>query len=765
MSFRTGLPITPKSPGPRANIAVFSALFLAALTVAGPVPGPSAQESGLLKLERAGDPYGAGRGSLYFRKADTEEIYTAPQVATSFHLDVGGIVARARVKQTFVNPTAHWLDGTYVFPLPENAAVDALKLKAGDREIVGVIKKKEIARTDYEAARAAGKKAALLESERPNVFVASVANIAPGSNVDISFEYQQKLRYDQGAFSLRIPLVVAPRYHPESDKTVEDESRLKPTIVRQQQGSPDSIPVIVDDGIKTNPVDIHIALTPGFPIGELKSPYHEIHLTPLPGGGHQISLKKKVVPADRNFELRWRPESGFEPTLGLLAEQRNARHYVMAFVMPPTLEAQMEFKPREVVFVIDTSGSMNGNSMEQAKEALTLAVERLRPVDRFNVIRFHSYTGALFHAPKNATPEIKKMAAEAVSSLRAGGGTEMAPAIELALFAPASGDYLRQVIFITDGAVDNEKALFRLVRQLLGSSRLFTVGIGSAPNSYFMRKSAEIGRGTFTHIGKQSEVGERMEALFRKIETPLLTNLQVDWPAGLKVDPSRTTLNDLYSGEPVVVSARLSDVKGNVVVHGCLAGKPWRRGIPLSAAQTVPGVSKVWGQSKIDNLLTDGLMLDPLGSAGGTDPVADNRRRVVSLALDLGLVTEYTSLVAIDKSASKPNSEISVQQHVPLNLPHGRKAGQAIHSARLMSPSASQPVAAQTAPSYASSSIAPPTPGTGISASALHSGSSARSYSRYVPENHDTGPWIPAGEIEKAGPDDGVKPASTLECS
>lgn len=256
-----------------------------------------------------------------------------------------------------------------------------------------------------------------------------------------------------------------------------------------------------------------------------------------------------------------------------------------------------------------------------------------------------------------------------------------------------------------------------------------------------------------------------MKALFRKIETPLLINLQVDWPAGLKVDPSRVTLNDLYSGEPVVVSAQVSDPKGEVAVRGCLAGKPWQRSISLSAAKTVPGVSKVWGQAKIDTLLTEGLMLAPLGSAGGTDAIADNRWRVVSLALDLGLVTEYTSLVAVDKSASKPDSEISVQQHVPLNLPHGRKAGRAIQSARLMSPSFSQHAASQSTPSYASSPGAHPAPGTGISASALHSGSSARSYSRYVPENHDTGPWIPAGEIEKAGPDDGVKPATTLECS
>ena len=400
-----------------------------------------ASQTRLSNLSSVLEPDDVRRGSLLFRVADTDDLRLAPLVATEVSFEVGGIIARGTIRQTFANPTDQWLEGIYVFPLPENAAVDSLTMRVGDRTIAGLIKEREEARETYEAAKSEGMRAALLESERPNVFTSSVANIGPGANITVSFQYQQKLRYDQGEFRLRFPLVVAPRYHPDNREIASARGgAVTAGTASTSRGGNEGIPVVTADGVKTNPVSLEISLEPGFPVGELKSPYHDVDVKQLAEDHYQITLKEKVVPADRDFELVWRPESGSEPTAGLFSEATDEGQYLMAMIMPPTMEAERKQIPREVVLVIDTSGSMAGESIEQAKQALKLAIEHLDSEDRFNVVRFDSLTSALFHEPRRADDEARKLASEAIDLLVAGGGTEMAPAIELALGGRAPGD-------------------------------------------------------------------------------------------------------------------------------------------------------------------------------------------------------------------------------------------------------------------------------------------------------------------------------------
>jgi len=616
-------------------------------------------------------------GYLKFQRTNTEDILLAPQVATAVKTAIGGTVARTLVRQSFINPSNRWIEGTYVFPLPDNAAVDTLKLKVGQREIVGVIKRRESASQEFEIARTEGKQAALLESERPNVFVASVANIPPGSNVDVSFEYQQSLRYEDGKFSIRFPMVVAPRYNGKKAKTAKLAPKIGPVTIRRSPEGDGNIPVIIDDIVKVNPVTLEIILTPGFPIGELKSRYHEINVQPLQKEGYRISLKNKVVPADRDFELTWQPENGYEPTVQLLTEKKGEHHYAMAFLMPPGLEESYKPSPRELVFVIDTSGSMDGASLEQAKRALKYSIDRLGPKDKFNVIKFQSYANALFRFSRNANLENKTLAAEAIAFLQAGGGTEMAPAIQMALSALTNLDHVRQVVFITDGAVGNERELFKLINKWIGASRLYTVGIGSAPNSYFMSKSAEVGRGTYTYIGKISEVQERMETLFRNIESPMLTDIEIEWPGQVIGGGSTKFLRDLHAGEPVTTSVKLSEIDGKVVVSGCLDNRPWRRSIAMSLSHNVDGVSKIWGKSRIDELLTRAMRFSDSETAI-RERISVAQKAATVIALEHGLVTRFTSLIAVDELRKRPEDEVSLHQQVPLNLPHTWKAGSLI---------------------------------------------------------------------------------------
>jgi Ca-activated chloride channel family protein len=629
---------------------VFAAILLAATARADDTPAPMRS------------PADARQGSLLF-KAEGGYV-AAPIQKTDVSITVTGMIARARVSQHFRNPAPIWMEGIYVFPLPENAAVDHLDMRVGERLIEGQIHEREAARRTYEAAKSEGKKAALLEQERPNIFTSSVANIGPAEEVTVTIEYQQTLQYDQGTYRLRFPMVVAPRYipgnaieagangtgwSPDTDQ-VRDASRITPPVQ-----TPGKAPL--------NPVSLTVELDAGFPLARLESPFHAIDVTALEGNRKRISLASGTVPATRDFELVWTPDSGNAPGAAVFSQERLGKHYALVMVMPPLAAAtHAEHPAREVVFVIDTSGSMHGTSISQAREALLLALSRLTPRDRFNVIEFNSILRELYKGPVDATPEAIAKAQQFVRSLEASGGTEMAPALKAALVDKEDSNRLRQVVFLTDGEVGNEEALFELIRTRLGRTRLFTVGIGSAPNAHFMTKAAEFGHGTFTYIGDVSQVAEKMGALFAKLESPVLTDIAVQWPAGSNVESWPARLPDLYAGEPVVLAASLASLQGEVTVTGQRAGAPWKVTLPLSDARPDSGADVLWARRKIESLL------DSVHE--GHDP-GEVRAAVVATAIDHHLVSKYTSLVAVDVTPSRPADAESGSAAVPVNLPDG----------------------------------------------------------------------------------------------
>jgi Ca-activated chloride channel family protein len=319
-----------------------------------------------------------------------------------------------------------------------------------------------------------------------------------------------------------------------------------------------------------------------------------------------------------------------------------------------------------VVFIIDTSGSMAGDSMAQAKQALALAVDRLDAADRFNVIRFSSDTSSLWPDLKTADAANRARARDWVDDLNADGGTEMAPALQLALSGHAENGRVRQVLFLTDGAVGNEAELFDIIHKRLGASRLFTVGIGSAPNAYFMTKAAQFGRGTFTYIGDTREVQEKMTSLFRKLETPVLTSIELHWPNGAQVDVYPKRIPDLYAGEPVVVAARLDHKAGAVELRGIQAGQGFRVSLPLAGGRNADGVGVLWARRKIEALM------DSLHEGASEDQVRDEVTRV---ALQHHLVSKYTSLVAVERTPTRPADETLASRPVPTNLPAGTEYG------------------------------------------------------------------------------------------
>jgi hypothetical protein len=329
---------------------------------------------------------------------------------------------------------------------------------------------------------------------------------------------------------------------------------------------------------------------------------------------------------------------------------------------PAAAEAAGTRGPREVTYIIDTSGSMEGVSIVQAREALLMALDRLQAGDRFNVIEFNSVSVALFPAPMPFDAGTLAGAKKFVSGLRARGGTEMLPALKIALAGERESPMMRQVVFLTDGAVGNEDEILRLIGDQLGDRRLFTVGIGPAPNTFFLSKAAQFGRGTLTHIGDVREVGEKMTALFRKLENPALTNIAVDWPAGADVWPR--VVPDLYAGEPVVVSAQFnaSAGSGNVAISGRRGDAAWGTLLPVATTASEPGVGVLWARAKIDALMD-------AGRQGA--PESDIRAAVLDVALTHHLVSKFTSLVAVDVTPTRPAGIEASKTAIPGNIPEG----------------------------------------------------------------------------------------------
>jgi Ca-activated chloride channel family protein len=368
---------------------------------------------------------------------------------------------------------------------------------------------------------------------------------------------------------------------------------------------------------------------------------------------------------DHDLVIAWRPVAGPKPTVAALSETVGDTTYALLMLLPPQNTLGWRTQPRELICVVDTSGSMAGGSLAQAKTALANALARLTSADRFNVIQFNSWTSQLYPESVPLTDATRAQALKWVEGLRANGGTEMEPALRAALEPPAPQGYLRQVIFLTDGGVADETRLFGVIKSDLHDARLFTVGIGSAPNSFFMRKAAQYGRGTFTYVGSTADVEDSMRELFEKIEHVALTDVLVDWPAAAELYPPQVP--DLYAGEPLIVSASFPAGDGKPVeltAFGRVAGAPWQQAV---AADTVAlrGISTLWARRKIEHVLdsrVDGISADVI------------RGIVLSVALEHKLVSPYTSFVAVDQEPARSSSQALGRQSVANMTPAGRTA-------------------------------------------------------------------------------------------
>lgn len=613
----------------------------------------------------AADPWSAGAGSLWLRTAPDAEPATALGVDTSMRVRVTGTIARVEVTQSFRNPHDEWVEGLYVFPLSTAAAVDQMEMEVGDRIIRGEIQPRAKARATYETARAAGRRASLVDQERPNLFTTSVANIPPHGEITIRISYLEALPWRDERYTLKLPLAITPRFTPGTEidpgGPVPHAAATLTNAWLGTTATPERVTA------PSQQATIEIALDPGMLLASLHSHHHPVSVVEDAAGNGRFHIVAAPAAADRDFELTWQPVLAPDTQAAVYTEEFEGRTHAMVMLVPPATTTGTP-PPREVIFVIDTSGSMGGPSMRQAQAALELSVARLGPQDRFNIIRFSNDARALFRESRVADPLARRQARGFIAALQASGGTEMRLALELAFATPADDALLRQIVFITDGSVGNEAELVALIERRLDDARLFTVGIGAAPNTWFMQEAAAAGRGSYTFIAHTEQVGERMAELFRKLEHPALVGLELHWPGINRPDFATPLPRDLYSGDPLVVTARLDDETprdGSLTLAGNDRQGAWVYQVPIVPLAGESGIAKLWARERIAEL----SRRKRLGGYRVTSSELDDA--ILDLALRYGLVSELTSLVAVDATPARPAGAPGRLEQAPTAAPAG----------------------------------------------------------------------------------------------
>ncbi|OZG72844.1 marine proteobacterial sortase target protein [Hahella sp. CCB-MM4] len=628
-------------------------------------------------------------GELYFLDQENRSFTPSVAMYSDYDTEVTGLISQTRLEQQFHNSSTEWREAVYVFPLPDDAAVYRMEMLIGDRVIVAEIKEKEEAEKTYQQAKQAGQKAAVVHQQRPNMFTHKIANIAPNETITIRLYYQHNIRYHAGQFSLSLPLTITPRYMPGSLQLSDDgmeslRSRmgggLNPTTTgwatpTDEVPDADKIsPLTVPEASLTSPshkAAIHISINAGLVLNQIESISHDVDWR-LDGTHYQVDLKQTEVPADRDFVLTWQTEDAQRPQAAVFKETSDQATYAQIMLVPPLQEDEALTLPREMIWVIDTSGSMEGVSIEQARQALSQALGTLTPKDRFNVIEFNSDAHALFPQAVPAQQAALRQARSYVSSLRADGGTEISRALQLALQGSAPAGYVRQVIFLTDGSVGNETALFQQINQDIGDSRLFTVGIGSAPNRFFMRKAAQFGRGSYSHINDLNEVQQKITDLMQDLRYPNLRDIQLkdQESKSLSAEMYPEKIPDLYHGDPIMVLVKLEPEQAELPLKlqgysmGFVTDQQalWTRGIDLAGAAGGKGIGRAWAREKIAYWMDQKTL--------GT-PQEEVKKQVLPLALEFQLMSAYTSFVAVDKTPVRPNLEDLKTTAVPNLLAKG----------------------------------------------------------------------------------------------
>lgn len=578
-----------------------------------------------------------------------KSLGTSPLKHTFVKADISGFLARVKVRQEFENKFNQPIEAVYTFPLPENSAVDDMTMLVGTRTIRGKILRRDEARKVYETAKIEGKTASLLDQERPNIFTQAVTNILPNEKITIEISYVETLKYEDGEYQFVFPMTVAPRYIPAS---VKDAAKISPPVAAIRAG---------------HDVSIEINLNAGVPVEAIRSNSHEIIvLNPAPNSA-KISLKNETTIPNKDFVLRY-DVTGKRIENAVLTHRDERGGFFTLILQPPDQLAAEDITPKEIVFVLDTSGSMSGFPIEKAKEAMKLSLDNLYPNDTFNLITFAGDTAILFDKPVPATQANLEKAQDFLASRNGAGGTEMMTAIKAALAPSDAEDQIRIVCFMTDGEVGNDAEIISEV-QKYKNARVFSFGIGSSVNRYLLSKIAEEGRGEAEYIALTDDGSKAAKRFYERVRTPLLTDVSIDWNGLPVADVYPNRINDLFSAKPLVVHGRYTKgTSGTIRLRGKVAGQDLVREIPVNFPETESSndvLATLWARTRIDDLTKQDYQGVQEGKA--KKEVQDT---ITQIGLEYRLLSQFTSFVAVEEKVVNYQGKPK-RVDVPVEFPDG----------------------------------------------------------------------------------------------
>lgn len=617
-------------------------------------------------------------GQLQILDPGGKSLQTCPLKNTEVTADVAGFIGRTTVKQIFQNPTERKIEAVYVFPLPELAAVDRMVMTVGDRRVMGKILEREAAREVYEAAKAAGHVAGLLDQERPNIFTQSVANIEPGVEVTIEISYVETLKYEDGQFTWSFPMVVGPRYIPGGGSApapmttgtdtpqVPDASKITPPVTPEgtRAGHEISLTLTIDGGsFEQGTYDIRCEL-------------HDIETATNEYGQTVVTLKDQAEIPNRDFVLHYRL-GGQDMEEGYYTSHTAQGRFFTLILQPPQRVVPAQLMPRELIFVLDTSGSMSGYPIEQAKRVMKMAVEQMREEDEFNIITFAGDTHILWEHARPASESNIAAAQAFLESRSGGGGTEMMKAIDAALrpsTAALEHERMRIVLFMTDGYVGNDMEIIGAVKKYAGTTRVFSFGIGNSINRFLLEGMARAGRGEAEIVTLASNAEAAAERFHERVLAPVLTDIEIDWGTLPVSDVFPRTIPDLFAAKPLIVQGRLaSNTGGAITLRGRTGAGEYERTITVTADTDEPDaagaptdpLASLWARAKVEH-----LMEQDYGAAQTGEFPAELRQQVVDLALEFNLMTQFTSFVAVEEMTVTVGGA-PVRVDVPVEMPQG----------------------------------------------------------------------------------------------
>jgi Ca-activated chloride channel family protein len=564
------------------------------------------------------------------------QVVKVPLKHTRVRLRVAGYLAEATVTQVFESTLPEKIEAVYVFPLPTDAAVRGFSLRNDGRVVRGRLVLRGEAREIFRKASAAGRVAALLEQERPNVFTQTVANLEPRKRVEVALRYTSRLRYDSGSYELVFPMVVGPRFVPASERGGRTTLLSPPTLPPALRSAHD--------------IDLALELDAGVAVDGLVSPSHRVQIARGSPATATVRLDRADRIPNKDFVLRYRV-AGALPRVAAVAagpagggRGRGGSGHLLLMVQPPDAASAPAPVARELIFVLDTSSSMTGAPLAQAKALVRRLLGGLGADDTFQIVRFDERTQTLGPRMIARSPENVRLAGQWLERLRAGGGTLVERGLEAALALPHDPARLRLAVFLSDGYVGNEDAVQALVGRRLGAARLFAFGVGTAVNRYLLEELAALGRGELQVLRPDEPAAPAVERFYRRLERPLLTDITIEVRGLALKDLAPARIPDLFAGQPLVVHARYERAgRGVAIVRGQRAGRAVRIEVPLTLPRAggPEAVAYAWARAQIAEAERRLLRRDD----------ATTRRRIIELALEHGLLTRYTAFVAVDEES------------------------------------------------------------------------------------------------------------------